>query len=113
MKALAGSSFIASLFGITEPGVYGVTLKLKKPFICAVIAAAFGGAVVGYAKSSAISMGMPGLLTLPIFYGEGFVGFIIGCVVAFIGSFALTLIVGFDEPNAQPAQAAPVAKRTR
>ncbi|MDN2484124.1 beta-glucoside-specific PTS transporter subunit IIABC [Kosakonia sacchari] len=101
LKALAGSTFIASLFGITEPGVYGVTLKLKKPFICAVIAAAFGGAVVGYAKSSAISMGMPGLLTLPIFYGDGFIGFLISCGVAFIGSLVLTLIVGFDEPSAQ------------
>jgi len=106
LKALAGSTFIASLFGITEPGVYGVTLKLKKPFICAVIAAAFGGAVVGYAKSSAISMGMPGLLTLPIFYGDGFIGFLIGCAVAFIGSLVLTLIVGFDEPS---VQAMPVA----
>ena len=101
LKALAGSTFIASLFGITEPGVYGVTLKLKKPFICAVIAAAFGGAVVGYAKSSAISMGMPGLLTLPIFYGDGFIGFLIGCAMAFAGSLVLTLIVGFDEPSAQ------------
>lgn len=103
MKALAGSSFIASLFGITEPGVYGVTLKLKKPFICAVIAAGFGGAIVGYAKSSAISMGMPGLLTLPIFYGEGFIGFIIGCIVAFASSLVLTLLVGFDDPALQSA----------
>ncbi|MDG0799869.1 beta-glucoside-specific PTS transporter subunit IIABC [Pectobacterium polaris] len=99
LKALAGSSFIASLFGITEPGVYGVTLKLKKPFICAVIAAAMGGAIAGYAKSSAISMGMPGLLTLPIFYGEGFVGFLIGCAVAFVASFVLTIVVGFDDPT--------------
>ncbi|MFJ5366110.1 beta-glucoside-specific PTS transporter subunit IIABC [Pectobacterium punjabense] len=98
LKALAGSSFIASLFGITEPGVYGVTLKLKKPFICAVIAAAMGGAIAGYAKSSAISMGMPGLLTLPIFYGEGFVGFLIGCAIAFVASFVLTIVVGFDDP---------------
>ncbi|AIA69559.1 PTS system, beta-glucoside-specific IIabc component [Pectobacterium atrosepticum SCRI1043] len=98
LKALAGSTFIASLFGITEPGVYGVTLKLKKPFICAVIAAALGGAIVGYAKSSAVSMGMPGLLTLPIFYGEGFVGFLIGCAIAFVASFVLTVIVGFDDP---------------
>lgn len=103
LKALAGSTFIASLFGITEPGVYGVTLKLKKPFICAVIAAALGGAIVGYAKSSAISMGMPGLLTLPIFYGEGFIGFLIGCAIAFVASFVLTVIVGFDEPT-QPAE---------
>lgn len=113
LKALAGSTFIASLFGITEPGVYGVTLKLKKPFICAVIAAALGGAVVGYAKSSAISLGMPGLLTLPIFYGEGFVGFIIGCSIAFIGSLALTLVVGFDDPVAPPivAESAPGENR--
>lgn len=103
LKALAGSSFIASLFGITEPGVYGVTLKLKKPFICAVIAAGFGGAIVGYAKSSAISMGMPGLLTLPIFYGEGFIGFLIGCIVAFVASLVLTLLVGFDDPALQSA----------
>ncbi|MEI7105717.1 beta-glucoside-specific PTS transporter subunit IIABC [Pectobacterium versatile] len=107
LKALAGSTFIASLFGITEPGVYGVTLKLKKPFICAVIAAAIGGAIVGYAKSSAVSMGMPGLLTLPIFYGEGFVGFLIGCAIAFAVSFVLTIIVGFDDP-VPPAEKAPV-----
>ncbi|MEI7250662.1 beta-glucoside-specific PTS transporter subunit IIABC [Pectobacterium versatile] len=107
LKALAGSTFIASLFGITEPGVYGVTLKLKKPFICAVIAAAVGGAIVGYAKSSAVSMGMPGLLTLPIFYGEGFVGFLIGCAIAFVVSFVLTMIVGFDDP-VPPAEKAPV-----
>ncbi|ROP56355.1 PTS system beta-glucoside-specific IIA component (Glc family) /PTS system beta-glucoside-specific IIB component (Glc family) /PTS system beta-glucoside-specific IIC component (Glc family) /PTS system IIA component (Glc family) /PTS system IIB component (Glc family) /PTS system IIC component (Glc family) [Enterobacter sp. BIGb0383] len=97
MKALAGSSFIASLFGITEPGVYGVTLKLKKPFICAVIAAAIGGAVVGYAQSSAISMGMTSLLTVPIFYGDGFMGFVIGCLLAFAASFILTLVVGFKD----------------
>jgi len=111
LKALAGSTFIASLFGITEPGVYGITLKLKKPFICAVIAAAMGGAVAGYAKSSAISMGMPGLLTLPIFYGQGFLGFIIGCAIAFVASLILTLLVGFDEPNAPLAEQAqaPVA----
>ncbi|MCL2891806.1 beta-glucoside-specific PTS transporter subunit IIABC [Brenneria tiliae] len=107
LKALAGSTFIASLFGITEPGVYGVTLKLKKPFVCAVIAAAMGGAVAGYAKSSAISMGMPGLLTLPIFYGEGFLGFLIGCAIAFVASLVLTMIVGFDEPTAQPAAQTP------
>ncbi|WNJ96254.1 beta-glucoside-specific PTS transporter subunit IIABC [Vibrio ruber] len=96
MKALAGAAFITSLFGITEPGVYGVTLKLKKPFICAVIAAGCGGAIVGYAQSSAISMGMTSLLTVPIFYGPGFTGFILGCLIAFVVSFILTLIVGFQ-----------------
>lgn len=108
LKSLASNALIASLFGITEPGIYGVTLRLKKPFICAVIAAAFGGGVVGYAKSSAISIGMPGLLTLPVFYGEGFFGFIMGCTFAFIFSLALTLSVGFDERTMPPLPTLPV-----
>lgn len=113
MKALAGSSFIASLFGITEPGVYGVTLKLKKPFICAVIAAAMGGAVVGYAQSSAISMGMTSLLTVPIFYGDGFMGFVIGCLLAFAASFILTLVVGFKDVEPEtPRVSAPTVPDT-
>ncbi|ASA56178.1 beta-glucoside-specific PTS transporter subunit IIABC [Vibrio gazogenes] len=110
MKALAGAAFITSLFGITEPGVYGVTLKLKKPFICAVIAAGCGGAIVGYAQSSAISMGMTSLLTVPIFYGPGFTGFILGCLIAFVVSFILTLIVGFQNTataKEQPEVSAP------
>jgi len=98
MKALAGSTFITALFGITEPAVYGVTLKLKKPFVCAVIAAAVGGGIVGYSNSAAISTGIPSLLTLPIFYGEGFGGLLLGIAVAFVLSAVLTYLVGFDDP---------------
>ncbi|GBU11701.1 PTS system beta-glucoside-specific IIABC component [Enterobacterales bacterium] len=105
MKALAGSTFITALFGITEPAVYGVTLKLKKPFVCAVIAAAVGGGVVGYSNSAAISTGIPSLLTLPIFYGEGFGGLILGIVISFVMAGVLTYIVGFDDPVEEPAAA--------
>lgn len=106
MKALAGSTFITALFGITEPAVYGVTLKLKKPFVCAVIAAAVGGGVVGYSNSAAISTGIPSLLTLPIFYGEGFGGLILGIVISFIMAAVLTYIVGFEDPVDESATAA-------
>lgn len=97
MKALAGSTFITALFGITEPAVYGVTLKLKRPFVCAVIAAAVGGGIVGYFNSAAISTGIPSLLTLPIFYGEGFGGLILGICVSFVLAAVLTWIVGFED----------------
>lgn len=105
MKALAGSTFITALFGITEPAVYGVTLKLKKPFVCAVIAAAVGGGVVGYSNSAAISTGIPSLLTLPIFYGEGFGGLILGIVISFVMAAVLTYIVGFEDPIDESATA--------
>ncbi|MCY8065745.1 PTS beta-glucoside transporter subunit IIBCA [Bacillus haynesii] len=98
LKALAGSAAVTGIFGITEPAVYGVTLRLKKPFVCGVISAAAGGAIIGYSGSVALASGAPGLLTIPIFYGPGFLGFIIGISVSFVLSILLTYIVGFDDP---------------
>ncbi|MED0587856.1 PTS beta-glucoside transporter subunit IIBCA [Bacillus subtilis] len=101
LKALAGSAAVTGIFGITEPAVYGVTLRLKKPFVCGVISAAVGGAIIGQAHSVAIASGAPGLLTIPIFYGQGFAGFILGISVSFILSIILTYIVGFEDPAEQ------------
>ena len=64
---MAGSAAVTGIFGITEPAVYGVTLRLKKPFVCGVISAAAGGAIIGYSGSVALASGAPGLLTIPIF----------------------------------------------
>jgi beta-glucoside PTS system EIICBA component len=101
LRTLAGSAAITGLFGITEPGIYGVTLPLKKPFIAGIIGAAIGGGIIGWAGTNAFASGAPGLLTLPIFYGpggEGFTGLIIGIVVAFLVSAGLTYVLGFEDP---------------
>ncbi|KGD72115.1 PTS beta-glucoside transporter subunit IIABC [Tatumella morbirosei] len=114
LKTLASGAFISSVFGITEPAVYGITLKLKRPFICAIIASAVGGGIVGYSNSAAISMGIPSLVTLPIFYGEGFAGLLIAIATSFIIAAVLTYLVGFEENPAetnssdQPVKAQPV-----
>lgn len=100
LKTLAGSAAITGLFGITEPGIYGVTLPLKKPFIAGIIGSAVGGGIIGYAGTNAFASGAPGLLTLPIFYGpggQGFTGLIIGIVVAFLVSAVLTYVLGFED----------------
>ena len=48
LKEVAGPATISAfLAGITEPAIYGVTLRLKKPFIYACIGGAVGGAIVG------------------------------------------------------------------
>ncbi|MEK4298906.1 PTS beta-glucoside transporter subunit IIBCA [Oceanobacillus sp. FSL W8-0428] len=107
MKALAGSATVTALFGITEPAVYGVTLRLKKPFIAGIIGGAVGGAIIGYGGTQAFASGAPGLLTLPIFYGpggEGFLALIIGITASFIISAVLTYILGFDDPVEDPVQ---------
>lgn len=98
LKAIAGTASVTAIFGITEPSIYGVNLPLKKPFICASIAGAIGGGIAGYSHANQYSMAIPGILTLPVFYGPGFTEFIIGVVTAFVLSVFLTYIVGFDDP---------------
>lgn len=99
-KALSGSAAITALFGITEPAVYGVTLRLKKPFVIGVISAAVGGGIAGYAGSAGYAAGPSSILMLPAFYGpngEGFIGFIIGIIVAFTMAAVLTYVIGFED----------------
>lgn len=97
LKALTRSAIIPSLFGLSEPAIYGVTLKRKKMFLCVLVVAAFGGAMVGYGKNSAIAMAIPGLLTMPVFYGEGFITYIVACSLAFVGSLGLILLTGIED----------------
>lgn len=104
LKALTRSAIIPSLFGLSEPAIYGVTLKRKKMFICVLVVTAFGGAMVGYGKSFAITMAMPGLLTFPVFYGEGFITFILACSLAFVGSLGLILLTWVEESSLPVSQ---------
>lgn len=52
VKAISGSAALSGLFGITEPSIYGVTLRYKKPFIIACFSGAIAGAIAGIAGSS-------------------------------------------------------------
>ncbi|MFD2307793.1 beta-glucoside-specific PTS transporter subunit IIABC [Enterococcus termitis] len=99
-KALSASAVVTALFGITEPAVYGVTLRLKRPFIIGVISAAVGGGIAGYAGSMGYAAGPSSILMIPAFYGptgEGFVGFLIGIAVAFVLAAVLTYFIGFED----------------
>ncbi|NOU80291.1 PTS beta-glucoside transporter subunit IIABC [Paenibacillus sp. LMG 31459] len=103
LKALAGSSTLAAIFGITEPTIYGVTLKLKKPFIYACISGAIGGAIIAQGGARALSFSLPGLLALPTYFGTGFIWVIIGILVAFVLAAILVFVLGFDDPAADTA----------
>ncbi|WP_340022379.1 beta-glucoside-specific PTS transporter subunit IIABC [Paenibacillus sp. FSL K6-1096] len=100
LKALAGSSTLSAIFGITEPTIYGVTLKLKKPFIYACISGAVGGAIIAAGGARALSFSLPGLLALPTYFGTGFVWVVIGILVAFVLAAVLVLVLGYTEPEA-------------
>ncbi|MDF9849613.1 MULTISPECIES: PTS transporter subunit EIIC [unclassified Paenibacillus] len=104
LKTLAGSSVITSVFGITEPAIYGVTLKLKKPFIYACIAGAVGGAIIGVGGARAVAYSLPGLLALPTYIGTGFLSVIIGLIVAFVLALILVMMLGFKDIEQEPVQ---------
>ncbi|MCP3754730.1 beta-glucoside-specific PTS transporter subunit IIABC [Streptomyces sp. TBY4] len=107
LKKLAGPAAVSSfLAGITEPAVYGVNLRLKKPFVYACIAGAVGGGIASAGGSASTAYIMPGLLSLSAYLEVGsFALQLIGVGVAIALSFGLTMALGFkDVPEAGTAQ---------
>lgn len=101
LKQLAASSGITALLGITEPSLYGVTLKLKKPLIAAMIGGGCAGIYAGLSGLVRYAFVSPGLAALPAFIGENPMNIIhalITCAIAFVVTFALTWIIGFEDP---------------
>ena len=116
MKQLALSSGITAVCGITEPALYGVNLKLKRPLIASMIGGGVSGLFLGIFGVGRYTTGSPGLLALPGYIGpDGFTNLIyaiIGSAIAFAVSFAATLIMGFEDiPEAAGTQTQSV-KRT-
>lgn len=104
MKQIALSASITALSGITEPALYGVNLKLKKPLIYAMISGGIAGFYAGITGLVRYSYGSPGLLTLPVFFGENPMNIIhalITVAIAFLVSFALTFFLGWDTEEAE------------
>ena len=99
MKGTALSATISAIFGITEPALYGVNLKLKRPFIAMLIGSLTGGCLAGLLSVTAFSFVSPSLISLPIFAGttRSFIGAIITVIATFIGTAVITVIMGFDQ----------------
>lgn len=102
LRALALSSTVtAYLGGITEPAMFGVNLKLKKPMYGAMIGGAIAGLFAGFMKMKAFIYVTPGLLSLPMWVSktESFVVLAIATIViASIATFVATWLIGFDDP---------------
>lgn len=110
LKGVAGPAAISAfLAGITEPGIYGVTLRLKKPFIYACIGGAVGGAIAASGGSAAEGFVLPGAITLTSTMNIGnFTLQLVGTGLAIAIAFVLTMTLGFkDVPN--KGQEAPAA----
>lgn len=103
MKGVSLSAAITGLFGITEPAIYGVNLRLKKPMICGCIAGAIGGAIGGAFHAVSWGYNMPGIATIPAYFKTGhmsqFIGFLISIAVSFVLGILLTCLTKFENAD--------------
>ena len=98
IKELAGPAALSAvLAGITEPAIYGVTLRFKSPFFIGAVFSGIAGAIVAVAGTGAPTLLGTSILTLPGYIGVGFVGFLIACAVAYFGSAIVTYLFGYSD----------------
>ena len=100
MKQLSFSTIIPAIFGITEPAIYGVTMKLKKPFYASLAGGAIGGAIFGLFNVKSFAFAVPGIMSLPSYLEKGTNNFmlaVIGIGVSFSVSLIITLLLNFEE----------------
>ncbi len=94
------STGVTALLSVTEPALYGCLIRLRKPLISAIAAAAITGIFVGMFDVRAYATASCSFLTLPIFLGGTMQNFVFACVAAVMATvlgFVITWFVGFDE----------------
>lgn len=104
LKQTASAASISALFaGVTEPGIYGITLPLKKPMIAACIASGITGVFDGIVNLTGHAFAVPSLISLPQFISAdkpmNFIYALIAAGITIVCSFVLTWIIGFDDPK--------------
>lgn len=95
LKKVVLSGIPIQLLGIGEPLIYGVTLPLMKPFICACLGAGIGGGLAAVFGVTSFGYALSGLLctitaSKPLIYLGIY-------LIVVIVSFVLTWFVGFDD----------------
>ena len=109
MKGVSLSAFVTGIFGITEPAIYGVNLRYKKPFIYGCVCAALGGIVAGFFTPYYYTYAaLPGPLTIvnainPEHPGS-FIGVLIGSAIALFGPVLLIQILGTGETKSSSTE---------
>ncbi len=95
------STGITALLSVTEPALYGVLIRLKKPLIGALIGAAITGLFIGVFDVRAYATASCSFLTLPIFMGgdsmSNFYLAVVAAVMATVLGFVATWLIGFSE----------------
>lgn len=99
-KEIALPAALSAFLGITEPVIFGVNLKYRKPFIAAAIGGALGGAYVVFTNVVANAYGLTGIPMIAIVAPEGLTNlmhYLIGFAIAVVSAFVATFLLKFRE----------------
>ena len=101
-KQIAGSSAFSALFaGITEPALYGVTLRLKRPMLGACIGAAVGGLFGGFFQMKCFGIATPAIVTIVQYVEEDRAASLLiaaaTILLTVVVTFIATMIIGFED----------------
>ena len=115
MRQIAIPAGISALLaGVTEPAMYGVTLKLKKPMYAACIAGGVGGVIMGIVKLKAYAFATPCLTAIVQFISpDGGKNMLFACIIAalsFVLSFVLALIMTKNKAETTEETSSPMAE---
>ncbi|WP_339275623.1 beta-glucoside-specific PTS transporter subunit IIABC [Paenibacillus sp. FSL W8-0426] len=97
MKSASGSAGFTALFGITEPAIYGVNLRYKRPFFAGCAAAGIVSGFYSIVHASANAIALPGVLALGTYTADSYVYVVIGSIAAVVLGFVFTLLAGIKE----------------
>lgn len=101
LKQVAFSSGVTAILGVTEPALFGVTMKIKRALYVVMIGGAVGGFYAGITGVRGFAFSSPGLLSLPAFIGPNdwtnLINACISMVIAFVVTFVGLWFWGFED----------------
>ncbi|MBN6853457.1 MULTISPECIES: beta-glucoside-specific PTS transporter subunit IIABC [Staphylococcus] len=113
IKKVSLSAGITGIFGITEPAMYGINLRFKKPFIIACISGGIGALVASFFNPKYYAYaGLPGPITIVNGYSgdnpTSIWGIVIGSIIAIVLPIILIQIFGYGEDTTDKVQDADI-----
>lgn len=99
-RQLSVSGGITALLGVTEPALFGVNLRLKKPLIATTIGGGLGGLYAGITGVQRYGGGGAGLAAIGLYVGEdpkNVINALIAAGIAFVATFAILWFIGFED----------------
>lgn len=91
-KNIAFQASLSAALGVTEPVLFGVTVRNPRAMLAACTAGAVGGAIAGFAGTHCTSFAFPSFITSVAYVGPGFALFLVSMAVAFPLAFVLTIL---------------------